>query len=190
MLGVGVAVLSGVKDFSGVKLLCVDSPESESILAFPTPESVLVLPTPESVLVLPTPESVLVLPTTESMLGVPKPAGSRDGVLLLPGVAIPESPESALWNLPLHLQCHGNFLQSLQWPLPVLSKLDLSSRGSSFSSLSFSSFFLSRTSLTISTGKSATPIIRLPMVPSRADAPPEMGSQGPSSTSYSLGRYL
>ena len=44
--------------------------------------------------------------------------------------------------------------------------------------------------LTISTGKSANPIMRLPMVPRSAEAPPEIGSQGPSSESYSLGRYL
>lgn len=42
----------------------------------------------------------------------------------------------------------------------------------------------------ISTGKSAKPIMRLPNVPSSADAPPEIGSQGPSSASYSRGRYL
>ena len=42
--------------------------------------------------------------------------------------------------------------------------------------------------LNISIGKSATPIIILPIVPSSADAPPEMGSHGPSSVSYSRGR--
>lgn len=42
----------------------------------------------------------------------------------------------------------------------------------------------------ISTGKSATPIIRLLIVPINADAPPVIGSQGPSSASYSRGRYL
>lgn len=42
--------------------------------------------------------------------------------------------------------------------------------------------------LKISTGKSAHPIMRLPKVPSIADAPPDMGSQGPSSVSYSRGR--
>lgn len=42
--------------------------------------------------------------------------------------------------------------------------------------------------LKISIGKSATPIVRLATVPNNADAPPEMGSQGPSSVSYSRGR--
>ena len=41
-----------------------------------------------------------------------------------------------------------------------------------------------------SIGKSATPIIKLPIVPRRADVAPLIGSQGPSSESYSLGRYL
>lgn len=41
-----------------------------------------------------------------------------------------------------------------------------------------------------STGKSATPIDRLAIVPKSAEAPPEMGSQGPLSVSYSRGRYL
>ena len=50
--------------------------------------------------------------------------------------------------------------------------------------------FVFLTALKISIGKSATPMPRLAMVPSRADAPPEMGSQGPSSVSYSRGRYL
>lgn len=44
--------------------------------------------------------------------------------------------------------------------------------------------------LDMSTGVSANPIIILAIVPSRAEAPPEMGSQGPSSGSYSRGRYL
>lgn len=44
--------------------------------------------------------------------------------------------------------------------------------------------------LNISTGKSANPIIRLPRVPRSAEAPPDMGSHGPSSESYSRGRYL
>lgn len=39
-------------------------------------------------------------------------------------------------------------------------------------------------------GIAATPITRLPKVPIRAEAPPDMGSHGPSSRSYSLGRYL
>lgn len=46
------------------------------------------------------------------------------------------------------------------------------------------------TALNISMGKSATPMPRLAMVPNNADAPPEIGSQGPSSVSYSRGRYL
>lgn len=50
--------------------------------------------------------------------------------------------------------------------------------------------FVFLTALKISIGKSATPIPRLAMVPSRADAPPEIGSHGPSSVSYSRGRYL
>lgn len=44
--------------------------------------------------------------------------------------------------------------------------------------------------LSNSTGKSATPIDRLAIVPKSAEAPPEIGSQGPSSVSYSRGRYL
>jgi len=47
---------------------------------------------------------------------------------------------------------------------------------------------LFRTFLKISIGKSATPMERLAMVPRRADAPPEIGSHGPSSVSYSRGR--
>lgn len=50
--------------------------------------------------------------------------------------------------------------------------------------------FVFLTALKISIGKSATPMPRLAIVPSKADAPPEIGSQGPSSVSYSLGRYL
>lgn len=50
------------------------------------------------------------------------------------------------------------------------------------------SFTLPRNALNISTGKSATPIVRLARVPKRAEAPPEMGSHGPSSVSYSRGR--
>ena len=42
----------------------------------------------------------------------------------------------------------------------------------------------------ISTGKSANPIMRLPIVPRSAEAPPDIGSHGPSSESYSRGRYL
>ena len=42
--------------------------------------------------------------------------------------------------------------------------------------------------LTTSMGRSATPIIILLMVPTSADAPPEIGSQGPSSLSYSFER--
>lgn len=42
--------------------------------------------------------------------------------------------------------------------------------------------------LKISTGKSATPMVRLAIVPRSADAPPEIGSHGPSSVSYSRGR--
>lgn len=42
--------------------------------------------------------------------------------------------------------------------------------------------------LKISIGKSATPIVMLLIVPSKAEAPPEIGSQGPSSVSYSFGR--
>jgi hypothetical protein len=42
--------------------------------------------------------------------------------------------------------------------------------------------------LKISIGKSAIPIVRLAMVPSNAEAPPEIGSHGPSSVSYSRGR--
>ena len=41
-----------------------------------------------------------------------------------------------------------------------------------------------------STGISAKPIIMLPMVPRRAAVAPDIGSQGPSSESYSRGRYL
>jgi len=44
--------------------------------------------------------------------------------------------------------------------------------------------------LKISRGKSATPIVKLAIVPNSAEAPPEMGSQGPSSVSYSRERYL
>jgi hypothetical protein len=35
--------------------------------------------------------------------------------------------------------------------------------------------------LNISTGKSATPIVKLASVPKRAEAPPEKGPHGPSS---------
>jgi hypothetical protein len=49
---------------------------------------------------------------------------------------------------------------------------------------------LDRTALKTSTGKSAKPIARLLMVPISAEAPPEIGSHGPSSESYSTGRYL
>lgn len=45
-------------------------------------------------------------------------------------------------------------------------------------------------SLRVSMGKSATPIIICVAVPTRADAAPERGSQGPSSVSYSRGRNL
>lgn len=45
-------------------------------------------------------------------------------------------------------------------------------------------------SLRVSIGKSATPIIICVAVPIRAVAPPEIGSQGPSSVSYSRGRHL
>lgn len=58
-----------------------------------------------------------------------------------------------------------------------------------FSWLGFSDV-LAFSAFRISTGKSTAPIMRLPMVPSNADAPPEIGSQGPSSISYSRGRYL
>lgn len=44
--------------------------------------------------------------------------------------------------------------------------------------------------LSVSIGRSAMPIIMLPRVPIRAPAPPVIGSQGPSSVSYSRGRYL
>lgn len=44
--------------------------------------------------------------------------------------------------------------------------------------------------LNTSTGKSATPIVKLAIVPRSAEAPPEIGSQGPSSVSYSRARYL
>lgn len=44
--------------------------------------------------------------------------------------------------------------------------------------------------LSISMGRSATPIIMLPTVPMIAEVAPVMGSQGPSSVSYSRGRYL
>lgn len=44
--------------------------------------------------------------------------------------------------------------------------------------------------LSNSTGKSATPMDRLAIVPKSAEAPPEIGSQGPLSVSYSRGRYL
>lgn len=49
---------------------------------------------------------------------------------------------------------------------------------------------LMRRAFNNSIGKSATPIIILPMVPMIADAPPVIGSHGPSSVSYSRGRYL
>jgi len=42
----------------------------------------------------------------------------------------------------------------------------------------------------IPVGIAAAPIIRLAKVPRRAEAPPEIGSHGPSSRSYSFGRYL
>ena len=42
----------------------------------------------------------------------------------------------------------------------------------------------------VSIGKSATPKSMLPMVLMIAPPPPVMGSQGPSSISYSFGRYL
>jgi hypothetical protein len=45
-------------------------------------------------------------------------------------------------------------------------------------------------SLRVSIGKSATPIIICVAVPTIAVAPPVMGSHGPSSVSYSRGRYL
>lgn len=41
-----------------------------------------------------------------------------------------------------------------------------------------------------STGKSATPMVKLVIVPASADAPPDIGSQGPESVSYLRGRYL
>ena len=44
--------------------------------------------------------------------------------------------------------------------------------------------------LRVSAGKSAMPIIIVVMVPIIAEAPPVTGSQGPSSVSYSRGRYL
>lgn len=50
------------------------------------------------------------------------------------------------------------------------------------------SFTLPLNALNISTGKSATPMVRLAKVPNRAEAPPEIGSHGPSSVSYSRGR--
>src|SRR5947209_4992009 len=53
------------------------------------------------------------------------------------------------------------------------------------SQASFEDFLSART---ISTGKSAMPIVKLPIVPSNAAAPPEIGSHGPSSVSYSRGR--
>lgn len=46
------------------------------------------------------------------------------------------------------------------------------------------------TALKISIGKSATPMVKLANVPIKAEAPPDIGSQGPSSVSYSFGRYL
>lgn len=42
----------------------------------------------------------------------------------------------------------------------------------------------------IPVGIDAAPITRLAKVPRRAEAPPEIGSHGPSSRSYSFGRYL
>lgn len=67
--------------------------------------------------------------------------------------------------------------------------LDLETNGEVSPSLGLSAG-LDLMALKISTGKSAKPIVRLPMVPSNAEAPPEIGSQGPSSESYSMGRYL
>jgi hypothetical protein len=53
---------------------------------------------------------------------------------------------------------------------------------------SFDSLGFALNALKISTGKSAIPIERLAIVPNKADAPPVMGSHGPSSVSYSRGR--
>ena len=60
----------------------------------------------------------------------------------------------------------------------------------SFDSASFSFFSVCamRNALSISTGKSATPIIMFPIVPIKAAAAPVNGSQGPSSVSYSRDR--
>lgn len=44
--------------------------------------------------------------------------------------------------------------------------------------------------LSVELGMSAMPIAMLPIVPTSAAAPPEIGSIGPSSRSYSQGRYL
>jgi len=52
------------------------------------------------------------------------------------------------------------------------------------------SWFPFLTALKISIGKSATPMVKLAIVPINAEAPPDIGSQGPSSVSYSFGRYL
>ena len=55
------------------------------------------------------------------------------------------------------------------------------------SCISFSSPWAVLKDFKISTGKSAIPMERFPKVPIRAAAPPEIGSQGPSSVSYSRG---
>ena len=68
-----------------------------------------------------------------------------------------------------------------EWPWGVVSPLLFS-----LFSLKVSCLFL--TFLKISIGKSATPMVRLAMVPNRADAPPDIGSHGPSSVSYSRDR--
>lgn len=50
--------------------------------------------------------------------------------------------------------------------------------------------FLLLKALKNSTGKSATPMLRLAIVPNSAEAPPDIGSHGPPSVSYSRERYL
>jgi len=57
-------------------------------------------------------------------------------------------------------------------------------------SLDVFTWFPFLTALKISMGKSATPMVKLAIVPISAEAPPDIGSQGPSSVSYSIGRYL
>lgn len=69
---------------------------------------------------------------------------------------------------------------------------DVLERGDACISLSAAEFGegLMCSARSISVGRSATPIIMLPTVPMIAEVAPVMGSHGPSSASYSRGRYL